>query len=543
MIHGGYTGFVGFEIVERTNGTELRRQGDHQKLPTDNITEIPESYIHKPNYNYTDKMIDNWELYMGLSPADPDTGLAMTEEQMNAKRAKSTTNDKMLTAASKKAQNAWIPTHFVNPMQDMDYMLIEGVGKLTFTGPLMNTLTRFIIGTGFRPELELINPDPNDDDKNAEEIAKGQFIIEALNAVDAHVDSQIGFNDVSLIEKVTSLIDATNSFNRAALIFHYEGEPFEYKGVVYDEIPNGLKFAHPRDLGIIETEPLTHRLKGVQWKESFEMVDIKDMIYLWNPLISAKYHNAWFYGGSMIMPMLDAARTMRTIIGTDFPAMAKSTWAGMPVITVRPRGQTIAQKEDEYNNLIRRFVRGAPNFLLEDPNDVSFNNISFEPKVAEFQKLVDWLARYCVACVGMPQTMFFDETTSTRSTMLGKIQLALSTVINPIREQYSRQFSPQWYQRWFRVIFKDSPELLAKYRIRMVYDDLHIEKWFDKIEAVNAVDGRQPLTNRAYGELAGIVNYPNKVDKNAKVIPGANPASLSDDPPDKPLATRKKDAA
>ena len=146
--------------------------------------------------------------------------------------------------------------------------------------------------------------------------------------------------------------------------------------------------------------------------------------------------------------------------------------------------------------------------------------------MAEFQKLVDFLNRYCVACNGMPQTLFFDETTSTRSTMLGKIQLALSTVINPIRETYGRQIVPQWYDRWFRLLYKGD-KVLEIFRIKMVWDDLHIEKWFDKIESVNAVDGRQTLRNDAYGELAGITNYVNKVDEKAEVVPGGDASIVS----------------
>ncbi|MCE2505905.1 MAG: hypothetical protein J4F36_05455 [Nitrosopumilaceae archaeon] len=47
----------------------------------------------------------------------------------------------------------------------------------------------------------------------------------------------------------------------------------------------------------------------------------------------------------------------------------------------------------------------------------------------------------------------------------------------------------------------------------MVWDDLHIEEWFDNIEAVNELDSRKQLTDDAYGELTGIENYPNKVIK------------------------------
>ena len=109
--------------------------------------------------------------------------------------------------------------------------------------------------------------------------------------------------------------------------------------------------------------------------------------------------------------------------------------------------------------------------------------------------------------------------------MIGKIQLAISTVINPIREQFGRQICSQWYQRWFELLYKDRPELLKIFRIKMGWNDLHIETWFDKIESVNEVDARHQLTHEAYGEMSGIENYVNKIDKEAETNPGGSGGS------------------
>ena len=198
--------------------------------------------------------------------------------------------------------------------------MIEGILKTTFVGPAMTTLTRFIVGTGFHPELELITPSGNDE-ADAKKIAKDQDIIETMNRIDRSLDTMDdGTLDVPFIDKVAMMIENSNCFNRAALIFAYdEQEPFELDGVAYPEIPVGMKVAHPRDLGIIEVDGNTWALKSVQWRHNYDMLPLKDMIYLWNPLDSAKYHDAWFYGGSKVLPMMDAARTMRSIIGDDFP--------------------------------------------------------------------------------------------------------------------------------------------------------------------------------------------------------------------------------
>lgn len=281
-----------------------------------------------------------------------------------------------------------------------------------------------------------------------------------------------------------------------------------------------MKFAHPRDLGIIQVDPRTWRLQSVQWRNAFYMVPAKDMIYLWNPLSSAKTRNSTFYGDSLVMPMLDAGRVIRKNIGVNFNAMAEATWAGLFLMAIKPEGQTLSDKQTEYQQVTKNMVRGGPNVLLEDPEFVKFHNVDFAPKVKEFQELTEAMLRYCVATTGLPHSMFYDESQSNRATMIGKIQLARSTVINPMREWIGRAIAHQWYQRWFRLIYKDKKDLLEKFRITVVFDDLRIEEWFDKIEAVNQLDARKQLTDESYGELTDIENYQGKVDPNAETHPG-----------------------
>lgn len=525
-------GFSGYDAV-RVDGKVTIRDTRMKEFDSENsaIENIKSSYLGD-NPFYSKDIVKNWEPYMRMAPADGKTGDPLTTKQISAKKIDMRGQGKN-----------WNPTFYVNPMQDLDYMIIEGVTKTTFTGAAVNALTRFTVGTGFRPELELLEP-TGDAAEDAAKIQDNQHIIKYLKAIDRYVNRRIKKRlNLTLIDQFTSLIDATNTFNRSALMHAFDvRSPFKYEGTTYKDVPTTLIYAHPRDLGLIETDPETMGLESVQWRFNYELIPVDKMIYLWNPLVSAKYHNAMFYGGSMVLPMMDAARTMRSIVGTDFPAMARSTWAGMPIIVVKPQGQDESQKLDEYTELTQRFVRGAPNFMLEDPDNVKINTIDFQPKVAEFMKLVDFLARYNVASLGLPQTMFFDETTSTRSTMLGKIQLALSTVINPLREQFGRQIVPQWWGKWFEMRYEGQKEF-DEFEIKMVWNDLHIEKWFDKVESVNMVDSRQKLKNSAFGELAGIDDYENKVDENAEIIPGGDPSQMEPtETPDGPAEVRKKDA-
>ena len=202
--------------------------------------------------------------------------------------------------------------------------------------------------------------------------------------------------------------------------------------------------------------------------------------------------------------------------------MAEATWSGLSLIAVKPQGQKTADKQAEYNQVVKNMVRGAPNVLLEHPDDVKVFPIDFSPKVKEFQELTEAMLKYCIACLGLPHSMFYDEDSSNRATMIGKIQLATSTVINPMRESDGRMICQQWYQRWFRLIYKDKPEILEKFRIKMRFEDLKIEEWFDKVEAVNEIESRKELSDNAYGELVGLQNYANKVKADAETHPGGS---------------------
>jgi len=498
--------------VETLTGKKTKTTISHASGPIPNHAKLIQTASLNPDIEYDENIVDNWTPHMSLSVADENNGSPLSAAVVDNMRNEN---------------KYWVPHYFVNPMQDLDYLVIQAIARSTFVGPLLEAITKFLVGTGFKPELELINPD-KDQDKNEKLIEANQDIIDTLVGIDNQLlrdeDRDL---DTSFTEKIAALITVTNMFNRGALIFGYD-KPIKVNGKVYKEIPSSMKFAHPRDLGIIEVAPDTWRMKSVQWRNAFYMVPAKDMIYLWNPLVSAKTRNSWFYGDSLVMPMLDAGRVVRKNIGVNFNAMAEATWSGLFLMAIKPQGQDLAAKEAEYNQVVKNMVRGGPNVLLEDPDNVKFHNVDFTPKVNEFVQLTEAMLKYCVATTGLPHSMFYDEEASNRATMIGKIQLATSTVINPMREWIGRAVAQQWYQRWFRLIYaKTKPDLLEKFRITMTFEDLRIEEWFDKVEAANEVDGRKKLTDLAYGELIGVENYQNKVDPDAETIPGGEGEKLT----------------
>ena len=433
------------------------------------------------------KRTDNHIPSLQLEYYDPNTEKPLTDKQVKSARAAGT-----------------LQPIFYNPNQSLDYIVIEGLCKNTIVGSIMNEFTQLIVGSKIHPEIELINPS-GDSEKDQKQIEKHQDIIKELHAVENHINQN---NDITFVEFVSMLIDSTNTFGRAALIYD---STTEYKG-----IPTTLKYAHPRDLSITVFHPDTWRLDSVLWFYGGQTpVKSDNLVYLWNPLVTAKYHNAWQYGGSMVLPMLEAAKTLRQIISVDFPAMAEATWSGMFFLTVRPQGSDEASKDTEYTKVVQNMVRGAPNVLLENPEDISFDSVDFSPKVDEFRDLTQFLIKYCMSTVGLPQS--FDESDSNRSASRTKLQFVTNTVIAPIRERFGRQICRQTYQKWFETLH---PDLTDEIRIKLVFDDLKISEWYDKIEAALEVDSRHKLKHTAFGKLADIPDYTQLIEPSAETHEG-----------------------
>ncbi len=455
---------------------------------------------------YDDDTIKNWQPYMHLVVNDEITGKPLSAAQITYKR---------------NTRPEWYPRYFSNPAQSLDYITYEAHARSTIGGSLLGSLVKFIVGKGFGPELELINPG-EDSIENQKEIDEHQDIIRDL----IQIENQLSFDkneylDLAYQDKISALILNCIAFNRSALLSRYD-EPVKINDKNYGNIPTSMQFAHARELGMIRTNPFTARLEAFQWDNAGGFIDIDDSIYLWNSLTSAITHNATWYGDSMMLPMIDALRVLRTNIGVNFPAMGENAYSGLAMLFIEPEGQTATQKEDEYNALSQRIVPATTNMIMKSPDKTRLDNVDYKPEVDSFINMNESLVKYCAATLGMPHAMFYDESASNRATMIGKIQLAIATVIDPMRQWINRSVSPQSYDKWFRILNKDDDKLLKKFKVNMKFKDLPIAEWYDMVEAANDIDSRKQLTDVGYGKLIGLDNYSGIVESDAETNPGGN---------------------
>ena len=430
-----------------------------------------------------------------------------------------------------------MPELYHNPMHELDYRVYEAIVTKTLVGSLIDTLVRYIMGTGFQPELELLNPD-EDSQKNSETIENNQDIITALKSIDDQISTPPeGEHDVTFQMKVAAMITSCLTYNRSALIFQKEsGRTIKVNGVLYPQIPTHLHFAHARDLGMIRISPETRRMTAVDWRHSQQMIGVKDMIYLWNPATAAKSHNSWYYGTSMLTPLISSAKVIRQLLAQSFPAMSTNAWAGLYLLVVKNDGADVKAKQKEYEELVDKLPAGKTSILLKDPEDTELHNIHFDPKISEFQKLLESLVKMCISVVGLPHSGYYDQASANRATLIGKIQLTLRTVIEPLREWISQVLESQWYMRNYRRIYPDRQD---EFRVSVAWSDLHVSEWHDTIDSILRLDSRAPLKDSDFGDLVGLPAYPGMLEPGGEVTPGGYTmrSSKEDDSSSKPKAT------
>lgn len=409
----------------------------------------------------------------------------------------------------------WMPQYYQNPMQGYDYLVYESLLKNTILGPLAWSLVKFIIGTGFAPALELRNPS-GDPKADADLIKKHEYIINNLKYIDRCISEKSDENgvDISFKMKITNLIHNMLTFNRSCAVYQYDtenpiklypmgpknegteksttttkaktGKEEKDKGLVeYPNIPTGLVDFHPRDIGIVKISPESKKMESVQISQIQGFVEYDQMIYMWNSQHAAPIYNAKFYGGSILMPMIEPARLIRTQVSSILPAVSENMAGGLYHIFVEPEGGTEAQRILEYESITQAAEFGTANVFMLAPDRVKYENVNFDPKIGDLITMFDTQIKYIIACFNLPQIGSYDEAAANHATAVEKIQLTISTAINPMREWIGEDFGRQWYNRNFLEIYKeDYPELVELFRIKVDFEDLQVETLKERAETI-----------------------------------------------------------
>ncbi len=454
---------------------------------------------------YTKIIEDKYTPNPQLSVFDHTTKSSLTAAQVTEKRD---------------INKRWMPQYFQNPLQSYDYIVYESLVKNSLLGPVMRTLIKFIMGTGFRPELELKVPS-NEQEKDAELIDKNEEIVSRLLQVDRAVTEKAGVDgiDISFKIKMTNMIQNMLIYNRACAVFVYDTKnPVEIDGKKFPNIPVNLVDFHPKDMGLVKISPESHKMTAIQINQIQGFVNTEEMIYLWNSEYAAPIHNAKYYGGSMMMPMIDAARVIRSTISSILPSINENMVGGLYHIFIEPQGGTEAQKKAEYESITQATDYGTSNVFMIDPERVKYENVNFDPKIQEIIAMQEMLVKYVLANANVPQIGFFDEAAANHATAVEKIQLTISTVINPMREWIGDEIARQWYNRIFAQLYKEDSEERKTFRIKVAFDDLQVETLKERAEGLEILERRKTLTDEKAGEILQIDGYEDAIDTDAMPV-------------------------
>ena len=282
-------------------------------------------------------------------------------------------------------------------------------------------------------------------------------------------------------------------------------------GRVISGIPNILKVINPRDMGIVEIDQESCKLKSVQIRFTSENITPLEMIYLEHGSNNPVY-NGLHYGYSAMQSMIGASRSLKQMIEVDFPTIAKHLWSGSGDIILKPQGTTESEKITEMNQILSSRKEGRWNITMENPDDIQIETHDLQPKIAELVQLADFLIRYNIAQTGMPQDLFAQERDSNRAPLIGKLRFFMDGIVSDYQDWLTKEIAKQWYMPNFRAIFGKDSELYKKYTIDAVIEPMKLESFQDNVDSVLKILQKIPLTDEAIGKLLNIDEFEDMVD-------------------------------
>jgi hypothetical protein len=410
-------------------------------------------------------------------------------------------------ARQTKSGQVIFPKFFINPLQALDYIVLQDIYMHTICGSIIDVLVSFTMGRGIRPVLKLNNEDKvkikkagkkdGQDGKETNEqeekeetkeeaiarvLDESKDLLEPLIAIDEMFADPLGEDplmDEDFNSKIEALVRNHWIYGRCLMTYEYfEERIFKWKGKSFPDIPNVLKIVHPRDIGFVKVDQPTLKLEACQLMFGGALIESSDMLYLEHMQNSAIY-NGKFYGYSKMQRMIGHGRSLRKLVDRDFPNIASIGYAGFSVIAFRKDSKGTGTSEEDSQNtaFVNSLTIGSPNATtLEDPEkDMHVHNIDTEPKIKEMIEMAHYHAEAAAKSAEVPTTLISKEKDPNRDTLLGVLRIFLENVITRHRIVIGKKIAAQWYMKNFRIIYKDKPKILEQFHVEAEFDDFKLE--------------------------------------------------------------------
>ena len=438
-------------------------------------------------------------------------------------------------AKSVKDAKVVYPRFFLNQYTALDYILYQNIWMTTVCGSVIDILTAFTMGRGIRPVLKL-NVKPTDEDlktidghketkdeAEARIIEENQKLLDPIIAIDksfSDPDQKDPYLDEDINTKFEALIRNHWIFGRCMILKEsFDEYTFEWEGKKYPDIPNVLKIIHPRDMGFVQIDQPTLKLKAIQLNYSTTMIPATEIIFLEHNADSPIYLGKYF-GYSKMQRMQGHGRSLRKLIDKDFPNVASVGYAGFSIIAFKRDGKGTTNESSQNQNFVNTMTVGLPNAAaFADPEkDVKVHQVDTDAKISEMIEMAHYHAEACAKIGEVPTALVAKEKDPNRDTLLGILRLFIENVIKRHRATIGHKIDAQHYMPNFRIIHKDNEDAIKRFHIESEFDDFKLESWVDIVSSVVELNQLYKLKADANGELLGIPNLESKIDREAEAL-------------------------
>jgi len=440
-----------------------------------------------------DRVIDTWEISNEVERVDISTLITPNNkakfDQLSAGKAKK-------------------PTYraFRQPYLGLDMFLLQDIYANTPAGRVVDFVSYLISGGGFKPVLKLRDETPHKSDmkKMQEDIDK--FDVEnGITSKLIQIDKQIGNPARNATTYEHTLEQKFDGLIKTALVFGKAMNVRIKHGNTYDLYP-----IHPRDMvwNIVDDE---WKLQAVMTTLADEPYSMDQLIYAeWNP--ESPIYNVMYHGMSYMQRMLDSARALRRIKGTDMQLIAKKKWMGTGIIAMTKRdGRSDA-------NAIASKLDAGKWCVSEETDPEKAYHVHEIPLSKGTEQVVDmatWLTNDIISLGGIPTTLFYDESSANHSVFDIRIRAFQKQIEEEFRSMAGAVFSKQWYMRNFYDIFGGT-EIYDKYEVVCEFQPIDFSSLEERTKALDMIHKIFPVTPEFAGEQLKIDNFEDKIDAEAQ---------------------------
>ena len=381
---------------------------------------------------------------------------------------------------------------FRQPYIGLDVFLLQDIYLNTPAGRVVDYLVQLTTGTGWKPVLKPVSEEEMDEAK-AEQIRRydeSMGITAALRRVDASVIDGSG-HAYTLRDHVEGLMKNALVFGRGMVVRKKAGETYSLYPI------------HPRDMvwNIVDED---WRLRSVQTALAPEPYNVDDTLYLeWSP--ASPVYNVMYYGTSFMQRMIDSARALRRIKGTDMQLIARKKWSTANIVAMtRHEGGTDAQ------TIANNLEGGRVTVTEEDDpqNAYAVHQIPVEKGTEKVVDMAEWLTKDIITMGGIPTTLFYDESAANHAVF----DVRIRAFAKQIEEEF-RPWAAQILNRWYNKNLADHfPGEIGKYKIEVEFEPVDFSSMKEKAEAVKALGEIAPLTTEYMGQVLHVDDFASKVD-------------------------------